>query len=206
MSLDIEHKTSGKIKISNKNKLNKDKKTALHYMDTLVDVVRESFLILDDDLKVLAANSIFLDTFKVKIKDVLDISLYQLGNGQWDIPEFKKLLEKVLPEKKVVINFEVEHTFETIGKRIMLLNARQIDTVQLIIIAIEDITGRKKSEKLLENNAQKLEILVKKRTTELADRINSLEILNKNMVGRELKMIEMKKEIKDLKRRIINGK
>jgi len=55
--------------------------------------------------------------------------LYELGNGQWNIPELRKLLEEILPSKKVVKDYKVEHVFQTIGEKTMLLNAKQIDTV-----------------------------------------------------------------------------
>ena len=102
-------------------------------------------------------------------------------------------------------NYEVTHVFETIGKKTVLLNARQIDTVQLIILAIEDITDRKNLEEKLAKHTKGLEIKVAERTMELADRVKELEMINKSMVGRELKMIELKKEIENLKKLVKNG-
>lgn len=179
----------------------KDKETALHYMKTLVDVARESFLILDADLEVISANSIFYQTFKVKPAQTENQSLYKLGNGQWNIPELKRLLEEILPEKKMVRDYEVEHIFETIGQRTMILNARQIDTVQLIILAIEDITSKKILEGKLSEYTKDLEIKVAEQTKELTDRVRELEMANKSMIGRELKMVELKKEIEELKKK-----
>jgi two-component system CheB/CheR fusion protein len=138
--------------------------------------------------------------FKVLPKETEGTSLYKLGNGQWNIPELKKLLEEILPKKKVVRNYEVTHTFETIGEKTMLLNASQIDSVQLIIIAIEDITDRSNLEKKLAEHSKELEAKVVKRTKELSERVGELELINKTMIGRELKMVELKKEIEDLKR------
>ena len=123
-------------------------KDALHYFETLVDVARESFLILDAKIQVISANSVFYENFKVLREETEGKSLYELGNGQWNILELRELLEKILPEKKVVRNYEVEHVFESIGKKTILLNARQIDTVQLIVLALEDITPKK----MLSNN------------------------------------------------------
>ena len=100
------------------NSIKEDKKLALHYMETLVDVARESFLILDADLKVLSANPNFYQVFKVEIKKTENIMLYDLGNGQWNIPELKKLMEDILPNNKVVKNYEVKHKFESIGKKL----------------------------------------------------------------------------------------
>lgn len=181
------------------------KKLALHYMQTLVDVARESFLILDSKMRVISANPVFYATFQVKPTQTEGRLLYELGNGQWNISKLKNLLEDVLPNKKVVKNYEVAHVFEVIGKKIILLNARQIDNVQLIILAMEDITDRKDLENKLSESVKKLEVKVEERTKELNNRIAELESLNRTMVGRELKMVGLKKEIEDLKKRVKNG-
>ena len=183
----------------NNEKIKDSKELALHYMATLVDVARESFLILDSDLRVISANPIFYQTFQVKLAETVNKLLYDLGNGQWNIAELKKLLEDILPKKKVVRNYEVTHTFESIGQKTMLLNARQIDSVQLIIIALEDITVRKNLERRLGENVKGLEIKVNERTCELESRVKELERMNKVMIGREIKMIQLKKEIEKLK-------
>jgi len=104
-----------------------------------------------------------------------------------------------------VKDYEVKHVFQTIGEKTILLNARQIDTVQLIILAMEDITDRKSLEEKLAGFAKKQEIKIIERTAQLAGRVKELEALNKTMVGRELKMVELKKEIEDLKKRVKNG-
>ena len=114
------------------------------------DTVREPLLVLDGDLRVVSANESFLKTFKVSSEQTSNRLLYDLGNGQWQIPALRKLLERVLPEKEAVTDFEVEHDFETIGARTMLLNARtlvQPNRLQpMILLAIEDITERKRAE------------------------------------------------------------
>ncbi len=176
------------------------KKLALHYMETLVGVARESFLILDQNLRVVSANEIFYKNFQVAPAQTENVLLYDLGNGQWNIPILKELLEEILPKKKTVKDYEVRHNFQTIGEKTILLNARQIDTVQLIILAMEDITERKELEKKLAEYTKGLEIKVGERTQELAGRVDELEALNKTMVDRELKMVELKKEIESLKK------
>ncbi len=177
-----------------------EKELALHYMKTLVEVARESFLILDADLRVISANPIFYQNFQVSEKETEKKLLYELGNGQWNIPELKKLLEEILPEKETVKDYEVNHKFETIGQKTILLNARQIDSVQLIILAMEDISIRKDLEEKLDQTVKGLAVKVKERTAELTNRVKELESLNKVMVGRELKMVELKKEIEKLKK------
>jgi len=177
------------------------KELALHYFKTLVEVARESFLILDNDLRVISGNPIFYQNFRVTPEKTEGVLLYKLGNGQWNIPELKKLLEEILPQKKVVKDYEVTHIFETIGEKTILLNARQIDTVQLIILAMEDVTDKENLEKKLAEYTKELEVKIAERTKELADKIKELETVNKSMVGRELKMVELKKEIEDLKKK-----
>lgn len=178
---------------------------AVHYMKTLVEVARESFLILNADLRVISANPTFYQNFQVSPEKTENKFIYKLGNGQWDIPELRRLLEKVLPEKKIVKDYKVTHTFQTIGKKTILLNARQIDSVQLIIIAMEDISTRKELEEKLTEYTNRLEVKVVERTAELAERVKELETLNKTMIGRELKMVELKKEVENLRKMVKNG-
>jgi|SRR3989344_667805 len=192
-------------KKSNQEAVKKSKELALHYMETLVDVARESFLILSSDLRVISANPIFYKNFMVSPKETGGRFIYKLGDGQWDIAELRNLLEDILPKKKIVKNYEVKHVFPKIGERIIRLNARQIDSVQLIIFAMEDITEKSDLQKKLAEYTRSLEDKVAKRTAELADRVKELEILNKTMVGRELKMVELKEEIKKLQNKIRNG-
>lgn len=174
---------------------------AVHYMKTLVEVARESLLILDADIRVITANPVFYQNFHVSLEQTENELLYDLGNGQWDIPELRELLEKILPEKKVVKNYEVTHVFEKIGEKTILLNARQIDSVQLIILALEDITDRKQLENKLANINKELAVEVEKKTKELTARVKELEQVNEDMIGREIKMVELKKEIEELKRK-----
>lgn len=185
----------------NQDDLNESKTLALHYFQTLVDVARESFLILDPNLRVISANPVFYQNFKVQPLQTEDILLYELGNGQWNIPKLKSLLENILPEKKAVRDYEVTHVFETIGEKTMLLNARQIDTGDLIILAIEDITVRKNLEEKLAEYTKELEVKVAERSKDLEVKVEELEKMNKLMVGREIKMAELKKAL-----RLVHGK
>ncbi|MDO8482713.1 MAG: hypothetical protein Q7S86_02755 [bacterium] len=120
------------------------------YIKTVVDTAREPFLILDKDLRVMAGNESFYRTFQVKPSDTEKKSVYELGNGQWNIPGLRKLLEDILPKGSFFKGFEVDHEFPFIGRKVMILNARQIhfkedDTSELfqpiIILAMENVTG-----------------------------------------------------------------
>jgi len=188
------------------NKLNlgstqESKELAVHYMKTLVDVAREAFLILDANLRVISGNPIFYKNFQVSEKETENMLFYKLGNGQWNIPELKKLLEEVLPQKKDVRDYEVTHIFEKIGTKTILLNAKQIDSVQLIILAMEDITAKNQLEQKLSEYTKNLEIKLIARTKQLTARVKELEELNQNKAGREIKMEKLEKEINELKKK-----
>ena len=138
------------------------------FAENIINTVREPLIVLDQDLKVVAASRSFYNFFKVNIDETIGKLIYDLGNKQWNIPKLRELLETILPEKTTFDNYEVKHEFSTIGKRIMLLNARQIERAfgkeKIILLAIEDITERKhKEEKLSEKNrmtSQYLDILL----------------------------------------------
>lgn len=187
------------------NEQSDEKRIALYYMKTLIDVAREPSLILDSSFRVISANPIFYQVFQSRPEQTENKFFYELGNGQWNIPTLKNLLEGILPNKKTVKDYEVRHVFEVIGERIMLLNAMQIDSVQLIILAIEDITERKNVEEKLAEYTKNLEDEVMAQTQNLSNRIKELEMANKSMVGRELKMVELKKEIEKLEMLVKNG-
>jgi len=120
------------------------------FTENMIDTVREPLLAIDKDLRVIKASSSFYNFFRVSAEETIGKLIYELGNHQWDIPKLKELLDKIIPEKNSFDNYEVEHTFSTIGKRVMLLNARQVKSAfgkeKIILLAIEDITERKAKE------------------------------------------------------------
>lgn len=185
--------------MENNQSLSEQKEIALHYIKTFSDTAREPFLILDSDLKVVGANVSFYKNFEVTKEDTENHLIYELGNNQWDIPELRKLLEKILPDKKVFNDYEVTHEFPKIGLKIMLLNARQLDDTKQILLAIEDITLKRTIETKLANYTKDLERGIAAKTEELNARIDELSKLNAIMVSRELKMIELKEKITELK-------
>ncbi|MBD8081629.1 PAS domain-containing sensor histidine kinase [Chryseobacterium caseinilyticum] len=121
------------------------------FLSSIIETVRESLLVLDVDYRVLSANSHFLTSFKVTQEETVGKILFELGNHQWDIMLLKQLLTKILPTNNPVIDFEVEHDFPYIGKKIMLLNAYRIEFEgqykDRILLAIEDITEKKEIDR-----------------------------------------------------------
>ncbi|MEI6054900.1 MAG: PAS domain S-box protein [Lentisphaerota bacterium] len=120
---------------------------ALIFAENIIETVRESLIVLDFDLRVISANKSFYEAFKVNPKQTIGLLIYDLGNGQWNITKLQHLLEDILPNKSSFYDYEIEHSFESIGKKAMLLNARLIPETQLILLAIEDISERKEREK-----------------------------------------------------------
>lgn len=158
------HVERGKAPITEQNKA-KPLMIIREYSESIINTVREPLIVLDQDLKVVSASRSFYEVFKVESEETVGQLIYNLGNKQWDIPKLRELLETILPKKTTFDNYEMEHDFSTIGRRVMLLNARQIERgkgkERIILLAIEDITERKEIEAGLEKTRKELEIMKK---------------------------------------------
>jgi signal transduction histidine kinase/CheY-like chemotaxis protein len=128
-------------------------RTLLEQIEThaqdIVDTIREPLLILDSSLRVHSANRAFYQTFHVSPDETEKQLIYELGNGQWDIPALRTLLEDIVPMSSVFNDFELEHDFPILGRRVMLLNARKLregSHAELLVLAMEDITERRRAE------------------------------------------------------------
>jgi signal transduction histidine kinase len=126
-------------------------KYSLDYAEAIVNTVREPLVILNKDLQVLTANRAFYQTFQLLPEKLENKPFYELGNGELNIPKFRKLLGRVLSKGASFEDFEIEYTMPKLGKRILLLNARkfyrQINATQTILLAIEDVTKIRNYEK-----------------------------------------------------------
>jgi PAS domain S-box-containing protein len=127
--------------------------------EDIVNTIREPLLVLSQDLHVVTVNRSFYEFFKVKPEETVGRPIYELGNKQWDIPELRELLEKIIPQQSSFANYEVEIDFDTIGRRILLLNARRIVRAigkeGIILLAIEDATEHKQLEDLLADSEER---------------------------------------------------
>jgi two-component system, chemotaxis family, CheB/CheR fusion protein len=119
-------------------------KRAQLFAKSIVETIREPLLVLDGDLRVVSGNKAFFETFRTSGPESEGGSVYELGNGQWNIPALRELLEKVISEKSSFRDFRVEHDFPLIGKKLLVLNAKRIEQMgsqpQLILLTMEDIT------------------------------------------------------------------
>jgi PAS domain S-box-containing protein len=130
---------------------------ALAFANAIVGTVREPLLVLDGGLRIITASRAFYQTFGGTSEDTQGQFLYDLGDSQWNIPALRTLLEEVLPQEKSFQDFEVVHDFPSLGHRVMLLNARKLwregNHTERVLLAIEDITERKRmEEEMLRSN------------------------------------------------------
>ena len=119
------------------------------YAESIVETIQQPILVLDKDLRVISANSSFYSTFQVSPEETENKFIYDTGDGGWNISQLRKLLEEILLTNKQLKNFEVDHVFPAVGRKVMSLNARRIFQEGIgkekILLAIEDITGRKQA-------------------------------------------------------------
>ncbi len=178
--------------------LNEQVAAERNYSEAIVANIREPLLVLDKNLRVKTANNSFYKLFKVQEQETRGCLIYDLGNQQWHIPELKKLLENIIPEKSIFSDFEVTHTFPNIGELILLLNAREVtsknDSEKLILLSIVDITdkviAKRKSQEIQELYTKELEHMIQQRTLELKNA--NLELLQKNS-----DLVKMNKELEE---------
>lgn len=183
---------------------------AQEYAENIVQTVQEPLIIMDGNLKVMSANKSFYSTFKVDAKETVGDFIYKLGNGQWNIPELKKQLTEIITKKDDLVNFRIDHIFENIGHKIMILNAKRVPPTpakpRIILLAIEDVTKRVSME---EQITEGLKTKVSTGETKLAlsnkklkEKIDELEIFNRAAVGREITLRALKNETISLRKKL----
>ena len=173
----------------------------------IVDTIREPLLVLDKDLRIVAASRSFYQAFRMKREEVQGRPIFALGNGQWDLPELRVLLEQILPKHTVMDGYEVEQEFSPLGRRTMVLNARTVfyeeNARALILLAIEDITDRRTAERGLADLLQQKETLL----SEMQHRVaNSLQIIASILLlkARTVQSDEIRLHLHDAHRRVMS--
>jgi PAS domain S-box-containing protein len=145
----------------------------------IVETIREGLLVLEPDLTIRFANRAFCDKFAVAPEHTVGRKLYEIGNGEWDIPKLRIALETIISGERTFEGFEVEQFFPSIGRRVMCLNARKVyrpgnKIQQMILLAIEDVTERVRLEREHAIAHDRIGILLQ----ELTHRVkNSLQII-----------------------------
>ena len=189
-----------------------DLQHACAFAEAIVDTVREPLVVLDQDLRVIAASRSFYQTFKVNPDDIEGKLLYELGDGVWDIPKLRSLLGKIIPkdaamEAGAIEAYEVEHDFPEIGRRMMLLNARkvyyEVGSRTNILLGIEDVTEKRVLEREKDELLRQKEILL----GELEHRVaNSLQIIASiiMMKARTVESEETRRHLQDAHQRVLS--
>jgi len=135
--------------------------TAQHLLLDILDTVRQPLLVLDPDFRVTQANCVFFRTFRVLSAETIGTVLFELGDGQWDIAPLREMLRDKLPLESQLDDFDVDHVFPGIGRKVMLLNARLVshgpDEPRIILLAIEDVTVLRETDARLEQQRAELQ-------------------------------------------------
>jgi two-component sensor histidine kinase len=174
----------------------------------IVDTVREPLVVLDDELRVVAASRSFYLTFKVNRDETQGRLLFELGDSAWDIPKLRLLLGKIIPERGEMEDYEVDHDFPVIGHRIMLLNARKVfyevgSHANIILLGIEDVTGKRALEREKDELLRQKDVLL----DEIQHRVtNSLQIIASIILlkAKSVESEETRRHLHDAHSRVIS--
>ena len=175
--------------------------------EAIVDSIREPLLVLDPDLRVIAASRSFYRTFAVTPRNTEGQLVFDLGDGQWNIPKLRALLEDIIPKRRTVESYEVEHEFPSIGRRVMLLNGRRVfdenGAATAILLAIEDVTRRREANREKDELLQAKEILLQEMQHRVA---NSLQIIASILLlkARTVQSEETRLHLQDAHQRVMS--
>ena len=172
----------------------------------IVDTVREPLVVLDGDLRVVIASRSFYLAFKVTRDEVEGRMLYQLGNGQWDIPALRTLLQEIIPRHSTMEEYEVDHEFPGIGRRTMLLNARKVfyegNNSMSLLLAIEDVTERRALEREKDALLEQKDLLLREMNHRVS---NSLQIIASILLlkAHTVQSVETRRHLEEAHERVV---
>lgn len=191
----------------------RDMEDASTLAQAIVDTISEPFVVLDEQFRVLVASTSFYTTFRVDRQHTQGQLFFSLGNGQWDISALRAFLETIIPEQSVMEAFEVEHDFPHLGRRTMLLNARQVikdGSNPKILLALTDVTARRGIEREKEQLLAQAEELLRQKEVllqELQHRVaNSLQIIASILLlkARAVSSEETRQHLRDAHQRVLS--
>lgn len=173
----------------------------------MVGSVHEPLVVVDENFRIVAASRSFHKKFQLSADEISGRILFDLSDGEWNISALRLLLERIIPAAEVMDDFEIEQEFPRIGRRTMLLNARRVVVTMegppLILVAFEDVTERRTSERALQSLLESKELLL----AEMSHRVaNSLQIIASilMMKARSVKSEETREHLEDAHRRVLS--
>jgi two-component sensor histidine kinase len=175
--------------------------------NAIVDTVRDPLVVLDHDLRVIAASRSFYNTFRLVRDDVRGHLLYEIAGGQWDIPELRELLGSISNGQATVEGYEVDRKFPAIGQRVMLLNARKVfyekGTHSTVLLAFEDVTDRRAIERKVQDLLREKDMLLEEMQHRVA---NSLQIIASILLikARSVNSEETRLQLEDAHQRVLS--
>ena len=180
---------------------------ALALSHAIIDTVRDPLLVLDDDQRITAASRSFYQTFKLDGQDLRGQVLFDIDGGQWNIPELRELLDTIAKDDATIEGYEVDSEFPVIGRRVMLLNVRKVyyekGTHSTVLLAFEDITGRRGIERQLEEMMREKDMLLEEMQHRVA---NSLQIIASILLikARTVQSEETRLQLEDAHQRVLS--
>jgi len=173
----------------------------------IVDTVRDPLLVLNQDLRIQAVSRSFYQTFQLAREDVRGHLLYEIADGQWNIPELRTLLDTIATDHAPIEGYEVDREFPAFGRRIMLLNARKVFYEEgnhtTVLLAFEDITSRRAVERQVQELLQEKDMLLEEMQHRVA---NSLQIIASILLikARTVQSEETRLQLEDAHQRVLS--